>query len=145
MPYSDARKAVYHWVPAGLNWRYFRDDPKFSSEFLRSVMGGALDASGGRVGFWRRLSWDEPSPTLVTSPVQKATGLCHPTEDRPLSVEEYKRVQQFPDEFKLLGNIASQYRQLGNAVPTRLAESIGRALDQLARKPSRKEPVLSRS
>ena len=39
------------------------------------------------MGFYRRLSYSQPSPTLVTSPVQKATMMCHPTQDRPLSIQ----------------------------------------------------------
>ena len=52
-------------------------------------MGGAYHSGGGKVGFYRRLSYSQPSPTVVTSPVQKATMMCHPTQDRPLSVAEY--------------------------------------------------------
>jgi DNA (cytosine-5)-methyltransferase 1 len=57
-----------------------------------------------------------------------ATDLCHCEEDRPLSIEEYKRLQEFPDDWRLAGKLASQYRQIGNAVPTSLAEAAGRHL-----------------
>ena len=57
-----------------------------------------------------------------------ATDLCHPTEDRPLSVEEYKRVQGFPDDWRICGNVADMYKQIGNAVPVALGEAIGRAI-----------------
>ena len=46
-----------------------------------------------------------------------ATDLGHPVEDRPLSVQEYKRIQEFPDNWKLSGNLRNQYKQIGNAVP----------------------------
>lgn len=58
-------------------------------------MGKAYKLGGGKTGFYRRIAWDRPSPTLVTSPTMPATDLCHPKELRPLSVEEYKRVQGF--------------------------------------------------
>ena len=90
-------------------------------------MGGAYDSGGGKVGFYRRLSRLEPSPTLVTSPVQKATLLCHPTEDRPLSVREYARIQEIPDSRAIKGAVSECYRQIGNAVPV----SLGRALGQM--------------
>ena len=32
-----------------------------------------------------------------------ATDLGHPVEDRPLSIQEYKRIQEFPDNWKLSG------------------------------------------
>jgi DNA (cytosine-5)-methyltransferase 1 len=95
---------------------------------IEEAMGGAYLSGGGKVGFYRRLSYSEPCPTLVTSPVQKATMMCHPTQDRPLSVREYARIQQFPEEWVFTGTVASQYRQIGNAVPIGLAEQIGKAI-----------------
>ena len=95
-------------------------------------MGGAYKSGGGKVGFYRRLSYSQPSPTVVTSPVQKATMMCHPTQDRPLSVKEYARIQQFPDDWVFTGTTASKYRQIGNAVPVGLAEAIGEAVISVA-------------
>tara|TARA_R110002020_G_scaffold84375_3_gene209034 strand:- start:4264 stop:5298 length:1035 start_codon:yes stop_codon:yes gene_type:complete len=128
LSYSEARAKIYNEIPAGKNWRYFRDSPKYAPEYVQEVLGGAYNSSGGRVGFWRRLSWDKWSPTLTTSPVQKATGLCHPDETRPLSVREYARIQGFPDEWKFVGNTAAKYRQIGNAVPIVLGKVIGNRL-----------------
>jgi DNA (cytosine-5)-methyltransferase 1 len=109
-------------VPEGGNWR---DIP---AEYQELAMGGAYFSGGGKVGFYRRLSYDQPSPTLVTSPVQKATMLCHPTKDRPLSVHEYARIQQFPDDWKFIGSANDKYKQIGNAVPCGLAEAVGKAI-----------------
>ena len=72
-----------------------------------------------------RLKYDEPSPTLVTSPTMPATQLCHPTQLRPLSVEEYARIQQFPDDWVFLGRIETVYKQIGNAVPVGLGFAVG--------------------
>ena len=55
-------------------------------------------------------------------------AMCHPSEDRPLSVEEYKAIQQFPLRWHIEGNMRQQYRQIGNAVPVGLGEAIGRAI-----------------
>jgi len=60
--------------------------------------------------------------------VQKSTCLCHPTELRPLSVKEYARVQQFPDDWRFVGSLADRYRQIGNAVPIGLGYVIGLVL-----------------
>jgi DNA (cytosine-5)-methyltransferase 1 len=57
-----------------------------------------------------------------------ATDLCHPTLDRPLSIEEYKRIQEFPDNWKLSGNLIQQYKQIGNAVPVSLGAAIGKLI-----------------
>lgn len=113
-------------VPEGGNWRSL---PK---RVLKTAMGGAYASGGGKVGFYRRLNFAEPSPTLVTSPIQKATLLCHPKEDRPLSVREYAKIQQFPDSWVIEGNVNECYRQIGNAVPVGLGRAIGQMLVSVA-------------
>lgn len=120
--FSNERKKYLAMIPEGGNWR---DLP---SDLIPEAMGGAYHSGGGKVGFYRRLSYSQPSPTVVTSPVQKATMMCHPTQLRPLSVREYARVQQFPDDWVLTGTIASKYRQIGNAVPLGLGKAIGESL-----------------
>ena len=127
---SGDRKKYLHMVPEGGNWR---DLPQ---EIIPVAMGGAYESGGGKVGFYRRLSYAQPSPTITTSPAQKATMLCHPKQDRPLSIKEYARIQQFPDDWKFTGTISAQYRQIGNAVPIGLAEAIGRAIISTANKTS---------
>jgi DNA (cytosine-5)-methyltransferase 1 len=97
-------------------------------ELQAEAMGAAYLCGGGQRGFYRRVAWDRPCPTLMTAPTQKATMLAHPTEDRPLSVEEYMAIQQFPGSWQLAGSLSAQYRQLGNAVPVGLGAAIGRHL-----------------
>ncbi|MFP4300304.1 MAG: DNA cytosine methyltransferase, partial [Spirulinaceae cyanobacterium] len=113
-------------LKAGQNWRSL---PK---ELQPEAMGGAYQSGGGKVGFYRRLAWDKPSPTITTSPHQKATDMCHPVELRPLSVRECARIQTFPDDWQFCGSITSKYRQIGNAVPVKLAEAIGQHLVRIA-------------
>ena len=113
-------------VPEGGNWR------SLPANVIEEAMGGAYLSGGGKVGFYRRLSYSEPSPTLVTTPIQKATALCHPRENRPLSVREYARIQQFPDAWQFEGKIADCYRQIGNAVPVPLGRAIGQMLLSVA-------------
>ena len=125
-PFSDARLEFLKLVPEGGNWR------NLPPELIKQAMGGAYESGGGKVGFYRRLSFNQPSPTLVTSPVQKATMMCHPTQNRPLSIQEYARIQQFPDEWKFIGTTAAKYRQIGNAVPVGLAVALGKAIIAVA-------------
>ncbi|MBQ9880314.1 MAG: DNA cytosine methyltransferase [Clostridia bacterium] len=120
--FSEERLSYLRMIPEGGNWR---DLPV---ELQPKAMGGAWKSGGGKVGFYRRLSYSQPSPTLVTSPVQKATMMCHPTKDRPLSIKEYSRIQQFPEDWIISGTITNQYKQIGNAVPVGLAEAVGKAL-----------------
>lgn len=113
-------------VPEGGNWK------SLPPSVVETAMGGAYKSGGGKVGFYRRLRFTEPSPTLVTSPIQKATMLCHPRYDRPLSVKEYARIQGFPDTWRVEGKPTDCYRQLGNAVPVPLGKAIGEMLISVA-------------
>ena len=88
-------------------------------------MGKVFIAKGGRSGWWRRLSFDLPCPTLVTMPNHAGTSLCHPTETRALSLKEYALIQEFPPEWEFCGKTAEKYAQVGNAVPVRLGEVVG--------------------
>lgn len=109
-------------VPEGGNWRALPEGLK------SEALGRAFVSWGGRSGFFRRLSFDRPSPALTTRPDSKATSLCHPTELRPLSIREYARIQQFPDDWTFAGSVRQKYEQVGNAVPLGLGEAIGQAL-----------------
>lgn len=120
--FSAERIKYLQMVPEGGNWKNLPQD------VIPKAMGGAYLSGGGKVGFYRRLAYNQPSPTLVTSPVQKATMMCHPVKNRPLSVKEYARIQQFPENWTFTGSTASKYRQIGNAVPVGLAKAIGTAI-----------------
>ena len=129
LSFPEKRLKFYRMLKEG---QYWKDLPQ---EVQKEAMGKNLDLGGGKTGFYRRLSWNKPSCTLVTSPIMPATDICHPTEDRPLSIEEYKRIQMFPDDWSIEGTLTQQYRQIGNAVPIGLGESIGRTiLSRMARK-----------
>lgn len=104
---------------------YWKDLPISLQE---KAMGKSFKLSGGRTGFYRRLSWDKPSPTLVTCPTMPATMLVHPDELRPLSVQEYALIQQFPEGWKFAGKILDIYKQIGNAVPVGLGYVAGQAI-----------------
>lgn len=110
------------YIPEG---GYWRDLPE---ELKKEAMGGAYFSQGGRTGFYRRLSWNKPSPTLVTSPVFKGTVLGHPEEDRPLSVREYARIQGFPDDWEFVDHISTKYRLIGEAVPIPLSCALARQI-----------------
>ena len=125
---TPERKKYLRMVPEGGNWK---DLPQ---EVIREAMGGAYESGGGKVGFYRRLSYAQPSPTITTAPAQKATMLCHPIKDRPLSVHEYARIQQFPEGWIFTGTTAAKYKQIGNAVPVGLAKAIGEAVIAVADK-----------
>lgn len=119
MDFSPRKKTFLGLVPPGSNWR------SLPIELQQESMGSAWHAKGGRSGWWRRLNFDLPSPTLVTMPNHASTSLCHPTELRALSLREYARIQEFPDEWRFEGTASQQYAQVGNAVPIRLGKVAG--------------------
>ena len=122
MKYSDNRKKILELVPPGGCWR---DLP---IEIQKDFMGKSFYSGGGRTGMARRLSWDEPSLTLTTSPSQKQTERCHPDETRPFTVREYARIQTFPDSWEFQGSMSEKYKQIGNAVPVKLAYKLGQSI-----------------
>jgi len=122
LDFSARKKAYLAKVPSGGNWR------SLSADDQRASMGAAWRAKGGRSGWWRRLSFDLPCPTLLTMPNHASTSLCHPVETRALSVREYAAVQEFPADWTFVGTLAERYRQIGNAVPTRLGAVAGEAV-----------------
>ncbi len=123
--YPEHKRAIMEHVPEG---GYWRDLPE---NLQKEYMKGSYYLSGGKTGMARRLSMDEPSLTLTTSPAQKQTERCHPIETRPLQIREYARIQTFPDNWEFQGSLTAQYKQIGNAVPVNLSAAMGRALVRL--------------
>ncbi len=120
--FPEKRLKYYKMLKEG---QYWKDLP---IDMQKEALGKSYYLGGGKTGFLRRLSYSKPSPTLVTNPTMPATDLAHPTENRPLSVEEYACIQEFPNNWKVCGSILDQYRQLGNAVPIKLGEAIAKTI-----------------
>jgi DNA (cytosine-5)-methyltransferase 1 len=101
-------------IPEGQNYLFHTD------------RGGGLPLFGWRRRFWNfvlKLSKDQPSWTLTAQP-GPATGPFH-WKNRRLSARELCRLQTIPDEYHVLGSLSAVQRQVGNAVPSALAEVIG--------------------
>lgn len=79
---------------------------------------------------FKRLSWDTPSPTVLTN-FDNPRNYIHPSENRPLTVREAARIQTFPDEFIFYGPYQKQYTQVGNAVPPLLAYHIAETIKKM--------------
>ena len=139
VPYGEKKRKIFELVPAGGYWRDI--DPAIAKEYMKSCW----DMEGGRTGILRRMSLDEPSLTVLTSPSQKQTERCHPLEARPFTVRENARCQTFPDDWEFCGNVSSQYKQVGNAVPVNLAydiaKEIANSIDMLAENQKVKEAM----
>ncbi len=123
--FPDKRLKFYKMLGPGQYWKHLPEAAQ------KEALGKSYFAGGGKTGFFRRLAWDQPAPTLVTHPAMPATDLAHPEENRPRSIEEYKRIQQFPDHWQIEGSLVEQYRQIGNAVPVGLGKAVGKLMMDL--------------
>jgi DNA (cytosine-5)-methyltransferase 1 len=89
---------------------------------------------GTRKHSQRPLSWNAPSPTVVSLP----DDFVHPEQPRTLTVREMARFQSFPDAFEFRSKETTgslrrryevpQYTQVGNAVPPKMARAVGLAI-----------------
>jgi DNA (cytosine-5)-methyltransferase 1 len=76
--------------------------------------------------FLLKLSPNKPSWTIQARRSNNM-GPFH-WRSRILTIDEVKRLQTFPDDFMLSGSIENQWRQIGNAVPPKLAEAIAESV-----------------
>jgi DNA (cytosine-5)-methyltransferase 1 len=121
--YTPDVRRVFDQVPPGGNWR------DLSKDVAAEAMGEkSFAAGGGKTGFFRRLAWDAPAPTITGKANRKGSALCHPEASRPLSVRECARLQGFPDSWQFAGPVNKQYMQVGNAVPLALGMAVGQML-----------------
>lgn len=85
-------------------------------------------------GVYARMEWCKPSPTMTTQCFGYGNGrFGHPEQDRAISLREAAILQSFPPEYDFLlpedeVNMKEVGRWIGNAVPVKLAESIGQVI-----------------
>lgn len=77
-----------------------------------------------------RMAWDEPSPTLTCRCTDVYCGrFVHPEQHRGISLREAAALQTFSDDYEFFGgSLLEKSRQIGNAVPVRLAQELGKAV-----------------
>lgn len=106
-------------------------DEYLSNHLIKMKSGGY--GSGGFVkNLYGRLEWDKPSGTIVAG-IKKITcgRFFHPECNRLLTVREAARIQSFPEDYKFLGSFVDQYTIVGNAVPPKFSELIGKVLVEI--------------
>ncbi|MGW4590171.1 DNA cytosine methyltransferase [Amycolatopsis thermoflava] len=102
-------------------------------EELRSACHRKASGSTFR-NVYARMVWDEPSPTITTMAYNYGTGrFGHPEQDRALTLREAANLQSFPPDYEFVApddpvQFAPLGRLIGNAVPPRLAEAVGRTI-----------------
>jgi DNA (cytosine-5)-methyltransferase 1 len=93
----------------------------------------ARGTGGKYVSVYGRMIWDEPSPTMTTQYYGFGNGrFGHPEQDHGISLREGAILQSFPKNYKFVPPGEPVYnkivgRLIGNAVPVKLGEAIGRS------------------
>ncbi|MFH9834918.1 DNA cytosine methyltransferase [Streptomyces sp. NPDC017201] len=79
-----------------------------------------------------RIKWDAPSPTMTTRCTTPACGtFIHPEEHRGITLREAATLQTFPRDYDFQGDYGAIERQIGNAVPVRMATVLGTAVRRI--------------
>jgi len=85
----------------------------------------AKAGKSGAAGSYARLRWEEPAPTMTTRCTTPACGpFLHPQLHRPLTLREAAAIQTFPASYQFVGGRGDIERQIGNAVPVKMAAVI---------------------
>ncbi len=88
--------------------------------------------ASGTTDVFGRLWWDRPAFTIRTEFFKPEKGrYLHPQAHRPITHREAARLQTFPDDFIFEGSKIEIAKQIGNAVPPRLAEAVARAVRRM--------------
>ena len=112
-------------VPEGKGIRYEEDEKAYLPKKLwLGVDWDTIDEGRLREEQYHRLGRDEVAPTIMTS----RHTYFHPTETRYLTCREAAAIQSFPNNYKFVGTVSQQWRQIGNAVPPLLGKAIGKAI-----------------
>lgn len=121
---TEKSKARYRAIPdEGMNrFDLQRVAPEITPACWIRKKSGGTDLFG-------RLWWDRPSVTIRTEFFKPEKGrYLHPKQHRPITHREAARIQSFPDDFVFVGSKIQIAKQIGNAVPARLAEAVARAV-----------------
>ena len=116
------RKDKYGSLPNVSDWWKLKDLLNFDNTYDQQM----TELIEKEITFEQSLritNWDRPSDTITAS-----TPEIHINKQRRLSVRECAILQSFPDNFIFYGSLTSMYRQVGNAVPPKLAKAIAKEL-----------------
>lgn len=109
----------------GLDPQTFPAHPNHWTMQPKSPRFANPEAHAGDGRSFKRLNWDEASPTIAFGHREIHV---HPNGGRRLSIYEALLLQGFPHSFVLEGNLSEQVQQVSNAVPPPLARSVANAV-----------------
>ena len=107
--HSEKVKETIKLVPPGKNYKALPEELRNSRNFNVA---------------WTRFPDHAPSPTIDTGHRHH----FHYLANRVPTVRECARLQAFPDRFQFIGNKTEQFRQVGNAVPPLLAQTLAKKI-----------------
>jgi DNA (cytosine-5)-methyltransferase 1 len=118
---TDITRRRMQTIKTGEDWRYM------PVQLLPE--GYFATRASDQKGAYGRLLWDWPAYTMTNSCSNVTAGVfTHPEFDRVLSVREAARLQTFEDAHVFKGSVEAQYRQVGNAVPPKLAQAVAESI-----------------
>jgi DNA (cytosine-5)-methyltransferase 1 len=93
----------------------------------RLVLDCHNNGHNGHTDVYGRMDWDKVAPALTARCYSLSNGRYgHPEQNRAISLREAATIQSFPDDYIFYGTTISIGRQIGNAVPVKLAEELAR-------------------
>lgn len=125
---SDMNLCRIRNTPYGGSWKDWPEKLKLKCH--KSETGKSFGSVYGR------MVWEQPAPTMTTQCTGLGNGrFGHPTQDRAISVREAALIQTFPKSYKFFADeetvaITKASRYIGNAVPPKLGEIIGKSIIQ---------------
>ena len=107
--------------------RYIRENGGNRSSLPEDLILNCHKNNKGHGDVYGIIDISKPSVTITGGCMTYSKGrFGHPTQDRALSAREAARLQSFDDSYIFLGNRGELAKQIGNAVPVKLAEASGR-------------------
>lgn len=144
-PPSNDYQAARRAGSTGLEWHVATAHTERMLEIIRHS-GSNISSipkhliTSGFSSCYSRLEPDEPAVTITVNFVHPASNKCiHPEQERALTLREGARLQSFDDDFQFAGNRMRIAKQIGNAVPPVLGQSIAVSIvDMLAGRPAQR-------
>lgn len=149
IPYVSVRDAIGHYpsIEAGESDEAFPNHVSASLSELNLKRINATPHSGGDRSSWSsdlildchknghkghtdvygRMDWQKVAPTLTARCYSLSNGRYgHPEQNRAISLREAAALQSFDDDYIFYGNITFIGKQIGNAVPVKMAEEFAK-------------------
>lgn len=136
LAWTDCRAAFTSAPPGDPNDAHMKHGAELVRAFERTpANGGSRKASGrelpchaghdGHNDVYGRIDPSKPAPTMTTACINPSKGrFVHPTLHHGITVRQAARIQTFPDDFVFEGGLMAAGKQVGNAVPVRLAQKL---------------------